>query len=248
MIRAKPEIRAVGGSIALSLVGHAAGLAALIWLATQLPPLRLPIKPSERAIEVVFELPRAAAPVPQLVPPQPLAPPSEPPVPTAPPPEMAAEPKPPPKPVARAPKKPAAERRPVEHSAPARVPHLPDPAPASPAPQMAVVPVPHPAPVPTPAPVVSGAYRGMLSAWFERHKRYPETARARGEEGRVGLTFRVARSGQLVDFSITGSSGYPELDAAVAAMMRGATLPPFPSDMIADDVSVTVSIRFGLSR
>jgi protein TonB len=120
------------------------------------------------------------------------------------------------------------------------------PAPSYPAPQTAAVPVPHPAPAP--APIVSGAYRGMLSAWFERHKRYPETARARGEEGRVGLTFRVAPSGQVLNFSITGSSGYPELDAAVAAMMRGATLPPFPPDMSADDVQVTVSIRFGLSR
>ena len=88
----------------------------------------------------------------------------------------------------------------------------------------------------------------MLSAWFERHKRYPETARARGEEGRVGLTFRAARSGQVLNFSITGSSGYPELDAAVASMMRGATLPPFPSEMSADDVQVTVIMRFGLSR
>lgn len=247
MIPAKPEI----GSVALSILAHAMCLAALIWLAAQLPPPRLPIKPSKRAVEVVFELPRAAAPVPQ-PPTEPAAPPSEPPVPAPPPPEVAAEPKsPPPKSVAPKPKKRPAERRPVEHPPPVRLPSAPAPTPALPAPyypppQTAAVPVPHPAPAA--APIVSGAYRGMLSAWFERHKHYPETARARGDEGRVGLTFRVARSGQVLDYSITGSSGYPELDAAVAAMMRGATLPPFPAEMSADDVQVTVSIRFGLSR
>jgi protein TonB len=64
----------------------------------------------------------------------------------------------------------------------------------------------------------------------------------------VGLSFRVARSGQVLGFAITGSSGYADLDAAVEAMMRGATLPPFPPDMTANDVQVTVSIRFGLAR
>lgn len=255
---AKPEIRTVGGSVALSLLGHAAGLVALIWLATQLPPLRLPMKPPERAVDVVFELPRPAAPTPQPLP-QPTAQATEPSPPERPPPEVVAEPKPPPpkpmpqKPVAQKPKKPPPERRPVELAPAARVQPLPDPvpalplppAPSYPSPQTAAVPVPRPAPVP--AAIVSGSYRGMLSAWFERHKRYPESARARGEEGRVGLTFRVARSGQVLNFSITSGSGYPELDAAVQAMMRGATLPPFPADMSADDVQVTVSIRFGLA-
>ena len=88
----------------------------------------------------------------------------------------------------------------------------------------------------------------MLSAWLEAHKRYPEGARARGEQGRVVLSFRVARSGQVLSFSIIGSSGYPELDRAVAQMMHGAMLPQFPADMTASEVAVTVTLRFGLAR
>jgi hypothetical protein len=31
-------------------------------------------------------------------------------------------------------------------------------------------------------------------------------------------------------------------------MMRGASMPPFPSDMAASDVEVSVAIRFALAR
>jgi protein TonB len=88
----------------------------------------------------------------------------------------------------------------------------------------------------------------MLSAWLESHKRYPDGARSRGEQGRTVLRFRIARSGQVLSYAVVGSSGYPELDGAVDAMMRGAALPPFPADMTASDVEVTVTVRFGLTR
>jgi hypothetical protein len=39
-----------------------------------------------------------------------------------------------------------------------------------------------------------------------------------------------------------------DLDAAIDAMMRGATLPPFPGDMTASDVEVSVTVRFSLTR
>jgi len=110
--------------------------------------------------------------------------------------------------------------------------------------QTAMVPV----PPPHPAPVVSGNYRAALSAWLESHKRYPDSARSRGEEGRAVLRFRVARSGQVLNYAVVSSTGYADLDASIDAMMRGATLPPFPADMAASDVEVSVTVRFALTR
>ena len=105
-----------------------------------------------------------------------------------------------------------------------------------------------PRPVAPPAPVVSPNYLALLSAWLESHKRYPESARARGEEGRAVLRFHVERSGRVLSYALVQSTGYPELDSAIDQMMRGAYLPPFPPDMTAPSVTVSVGIRFAIAR
>jgi TonB family protein len=96
-------------------------------------------------------------------------------------------------------------------------------------------------------PIVSAGYRATLSVWLESHKRYPESARARGEEGRAVLHFRVDRSGRVLNYAVVGSTGYADLDAAIETMMRRATLPPFPADMTASDVEISVTVRFELA-
>lgn len=113
--------------------------------------------------------------------------------------------------------------------------------------QTAAIPRPPPPPAQT-GPVVSGAYRAALSSWLESHKRYPDSARSRGEEGRAVLRFRVERSGRVLNYAIVQGTGYPDLDAAIDQMMRGAVLPPFPADMTANDVDVSVAVRFALAR
>src|SRR5207237_8002107 len=125
---------------------------------------------------------------------------------------------------------------------PAQRPHLPLPIPQRAPVQTAMVPVP---PAPHPAPVVSAGYRAALSAWLESHKRYPDSARSRGEEGRAVLRFRVDRAGRVLNYALTSSTGYADLDASIDAMMRGASMPPFPADMAASDVEVSVTLRFG---
>ena len=88
----------------------------------------------------------------------------------------------------------------------------------------------------------------MLSAWLESHKRYPDAARQRGEEGRADLRFTVERGGRVVDFAVARSSGYPDLDASIEDMMRGAVLPSFPAGMTQPRIDVSVTIRFSLAR
>jgi hypothetical protein len=61
---------------------------------------------------------------------------------------------------------------------------------------------PIPATQPSTAPTITTEYRALLAAWFETHKRYPEAARQRGEEGRAVLRFRVDRSGRVLNYAV----------------------------------------------
>jgi periplasmic protein TonB len=206
------------------------------------------------AVSVVF-----APPPPQPAPPAPQPPPPPPPQvveqPPPPPPPIE-QPPPPPAPVAETPPppppkppepkpipKPRPRPQPVQQTQQQPMPQLPLPLPTQQAaPQMASIPS---AP---PAPTISPDYRTLLSGWLEAHKRYPEDARQRGEEGRAVLRFRVDRYGRVLDYQVVSSSGYADLDQAVDNMMRGATMPPFPPSMTEPEIEVSVTIRFGLSR
>jgi protein TonB len=230
-----------------SIFGHAGVLALLVLFAAQLPPVPLP-EPRKSGIEVMLAPPQPAAETPPPTPEPPPVAETEPPPPEPPPPPVVIpKPEPPPKPVVHKPvvKPPPPRPQPVREMPPQ--PQLPLPrAMPQPAPmQTAAVPVPA---APHPAPLVSGNYRAALSAWLESHKRYPDGARSRGEEGRAVLRFRVDRSGRVLNYAVVSSTGYADLDAAIDAMMRGATLPAFPADMTASDVEVSVTVRFALTH
>src|SRR5580704_2982695 len=62
-------------------------------------------------------------------------------------------------------------------------------------------------PAPVPGPDVTASYQAMISAWLESHKRYPESARERGEEGSATLRFRIDQSGRVLDYGYA-STGY----------------------------------------
>jgi protein TonB len=229
---------------------------------------RIPEPPiAQGGIQVMFEpaLPTAEtaplavpAAAPETPPPPAETPPPEPQVMTTAPVQAAPEapvaaselpPPPPPKPAAKKPPKPVPRHhqempQPSQAYTPAAPPQLPA-TPAAP-PQTAMAPTPVPAPVPSPE--ASAGYRALLSAWLESHKRYPDAARQRGEEGRAVLRFEVDRSGRVLDYTVTSSSGYPDLDQSIEEMMRGATLPPFPTGMAQPRMQVSVTIRFSLRR
>ncbi|MBV8133825.1 MAG: energy transducer TonB [Alphaproteobacteria bacterium] len=248
--------------LGLSVAGHAVGLALLILLLpTSIPTVPEPL--ATGGIEVVLApLPKPEEPPQQAETPPPVA--TPPPEPEPPPPDepvAAVEPPPPvpevPAPVVEPPPPPAPRKptvkppKPVRHQLEQAAPS-PTPAPSQPtpaavaAPQTAYAPTPVPAPVPSTE--VSPGYRALLSAWLENHKRYPDSARQRGEEGRAVLRFAVDRSGRVLDFAVAQSSGYPDLDASLEEMMSGALLPPFPASMTQPRIDVSVTIRFSLAR
>ena len=82
--------------------------------------------------------------------------------------------------------------------------------------------------------------------WLAEHKTYPAESRRRGEEGRVVIRFTVDRSGHVSDATVTTSSGIAQLDEATLALMRDASLPPFPASMIRDRITITTSVRYTL--
>jgi periplasmic protein TonB len=248
-----PASRSLHLPLAASLAGHAVVIALLALFFRPLAPAPRPVFALTNAIEVMLVPPMPPTPAAQPAPPPPQPPPlvkGE--LPPSPPPLVKAEP--PPSPPARR----LSPRRIVRRLPPRRPPphRLPPPEPvreaqpeAPPASPVRTAAIARPIAPPRPAaPVVSAAYGSALSGWLEGHRHYPESARERGEEGRALLRFRVARSGRVLSYAVVRSSGYPDLDAAIETMMRGAILPPFPPDMPVPDIQVTVLVRFALAR
>jgi periplasmic protein TonB len=261
--------------LTFSLAGHAIGLVLLaLFLSDR--PVALPEPIAKGGIEVVFEpalpTPQAAPPdtpppaeTPPRAPPEPqpevAPPPPEPPVvaaealPPAPEaPVTASEPPPAPavpqKHAVKKPPKPAPRRQAAPQPSDRYPSNMPSQLPAVPSPQAPpqTASAATPMPAPAPSPEASAGYRALLSAWLESHKRYPDAARQRGEEGRAVLRFSVDHSGRVLDYAVASSSGYPDLDQSIEEMMRGATLPPFPTGISQPRMEVSVTIRFSLRR
>ena len=102
------------------------------------------------------------------------------------------------------------------------------------------------APAAPPAPIATDWQR-ELSGWLAAHKTYPDAARQRGEQGPVVLRFTVDRSGKVLEVTLVSGSGSPRLDDAAQAMLRNASLPPFPAAMPQERVTATVQIRYRLT-
>ena len=95
-------------------------------------------------------------------------------------------------------------------------------------------------------PAISREWQSALGAWLRANKSYPEEAQRRGDVGRAVVRFTVRRDGQVIDFHLVATTGSSVLDAAVDRLLRGAKLPPFPSGMDGEQVTVTLQIRYAL--
>ena len=223
--------------VGLSVLLHAALLAVLVVIAGA--PRQLPTAQVETSVAMVFQpATPEPAPVSQPEPPQPEpAVEQVPPPPTPEPPPSLPEPAPvmapppaeeapaptPPVPVAPEPVREFARPvTPEHHAAPPR-PNPPRPHPHRPSAlattqpaentELASLPTGPSAAIIPPRPVAGLA--GNLAPF------YPESARRRGEQGRVMLRVTVSTEGSPMDVSVADSSGHPTLDeAAVSAVRR----------------------------
>lgn len=80
---------------------------------------------------------------------------------------------------------------------------------------------------------------------LDRHKRYPDVARARLAEGTVLFSFGMDRGGRVLKYYLVRSSGYSELDDEVLVMIeRASPLPAAPPELREQVVQLVVPIPF----
>jgi periplasmic protein TonB len=97
------------------------------------------------------------------------------------------------------------------------------------------------------APRIDPSWQSLLLKHLQQFKNYPAGAREHGEQGVVMLAFTMDRNGKVLSRQIVSSSGHPDLDAEVLALVeRAQPLPAFPASMNEDQLSLTVPIRFSL--
>lgn len=85
-------------------------------------------------------------------------------------------------------------------------------------------------------------WQSRLMAHLERRKRYPSGARARGEKGIAYVRFRIDDAGNVLSASLARSSGYPELDDEVLALVKRASPVPKPPQGV--NKTITAPVRF----
>src|SRR5262249_61809925 len=97
-------------------------------------------------------------------------------------------------------------------------------------------------------PVAATQWHGQIRAQIERHKGYPEEARAHGDKGVVDLAFTINRAGRLLSSAISHSSGSAALDQeALATARRAQPFPPPPAIVPGNRVAFTVPIRLNFN-
>ena len=87
-------------------------------------------------------------------------------------------------------------------------------------------------------------YGQLLLGWLDRHKRYPDQARKRRQEGIVTVELAVDGNGHLVSHRIVGLSGVSVLDEEARELLERAS--PFPKTPDGGVHSFQVPIVFAL--
>lgn len=236
--RSAPWLRSTAAVLAL----HGLAAVALLVTVTVPPP---PIPPAAVMIDLA-----PPSPQPQMAQAAPPPPPMPPEVEPEPPPLRKAEvalPKPPPKPKIR-PKQPVKQIKPVPPvETPMVAPQVA--AEAMPAVAPAAASVPQTAP---PAPVSGNAlptWQGSLLAHLERHKRYPNQAQYRHQQGVATVRFVMDRQGNVLSARLERSSGIASLDEEAAALpSRAQPLPAPPPEVGGDTITLVVPVQFFLTR
>jgi periplasmic protein TonB len=112
---------------------------------------------------------------------------------------------------------------------------------------------PQPTPAVAPSPGASASVARVRASWekalvkhLDRFKRYPEIARARGNQGETTVQFTVDRTGHVISARVVHSSGSSTLDEeALAVLKRADPLPPAPDQVggLTFDLSLPIQFR-----
>lgn len=83
-------------------------------------------------------------------------------------------------------------------------------------------------------------WQSRLLAHLQRKKRYPSGARSRREEGTAYVRFSIDTAGNVLSVRLAASSGFPELDAEVVALVKRASPVPAPPPGVSRTLTVPV--------
>lgn len=95
---------------------------------------------------------------------------------------------------------------------------------------------------------VGGDWMRDLREWWIEHRRYPQQAIDRGEQGEVVIRFKVNRFGRTSGAEILSHSGSQWLDAQAMATFGHTQLPPFPTNTPEDEATLTLTLSYQLIR
>jgi TonB family protein len=103
-------------------------------------------------------------------------------------------------------------------------------------------------PAALPSSTVVPTWKSQIVARLEEHKRYPEEARSRREQGVAQVFFSIDRQGRVLESRVVRSSGANALDEeALALLKRAEPFPPPPQELAGDHVDLTIPIRFNFT-
>lgn len=82
---------------------------------------------------------------------------------------------------------------------------------------------------------------------IEERWSYPSSSFTNGERGVTTVRFSISSSGDLVDYVIVSSSGFPVLDrAALDVICSAAPFGPFPSHMKISRINIVAEFYYGM--
>ncbi|WP_352231133.1 energy transducer TonB family protein [Paralimibaculum aggregatum] len=88
-------------------------------------------------------------------------------------------------------------------------------------------------------------YLTRLARYLARHKRYPQAAWARRQEGTGHLLFAIDAAGRVTAAELRRSSGHGLLDREILALIeRAAPLPAIPPELGVSRLEVVLPITF----
>lgn len=253
------ELTLWGGSFGVVIGLHGAVVAgALAWANTP-PPAAPP--PAAALVLELAPLPAAPTLTPTEIPPGPEQVQASPPPPPEPEPEpepekieepppveRAAVALPPPKPKPKPPRREVQPRPVRETPVPEPSPQPPAPATTAPqaAPQEAAVAAAPMAGAPSPSTAnAAQTWQSLLLGHLERHKRYPQAAQWRRQQGVAYVRFTMDREGHVMSFRLERSSGVDALDEETLQLIqRAQPLPKPPSEVAGATLELVVPVQF----
>ena len=91
------------------------------------------------------------------------------------------------------------------------------------------------------------SYQALIATVLQKHKKYPRRAASRRQEGIVTVKFIVKKTGDIISYELTSSSGHSLLDRAVETMLKKASpLPPFPNNLTEESITLILPVEFYL--